>query len=288
MLHFLNAPIEQPRSRFDGVLRLAQMGSLAALLAVSGCATVSPATTHNTVSTRPAATPVGGAADWAWHVSGDAVVRPVQVFSLGDQTYFEMRAGQRIPAVFANGQPVPFRIAPPYIVVTGHYARYDLMIDGYSATVMHDGPVPLPAPVAPAGPNRLHRVNVGMTSASGSYSAAYASAGSRPVPRSAPADGAVIAPPIPRTPEAPASRVWRIDPEQGTLSSALRDWCDRVGVRLVWRANVDLPIERGAVYREPKFFAAMTKLLADASASNYQFFYSVTGNTVTVISVKRS
>lgn len=272
--------------------RGAQVGLALSVLVLAGCAMTPTAPTQNTVSSRQAATSVDGHADWAWSVSGDTVVRPIQVFSLGGQTYFQMRAGQRIPAILANGTPVPYRIAPPYLVVTGRYTSFSLLVDGYSARVVHNGP--LAAPPAPAeGTDRLHRVSVGSNTLPSSAAATtYATAPEgqiRTVERSVPSTGAVTTASTVRLADQPGSdRVWRIDPTQGMLSSALRDWCAQAGVRLVWRANVDLPIEHEATYRDPKFFGAMASLLSDASRSNYQFFYSVTGDTVTVISVKRS
>lgn len=265
---------------------------LAGAVVLTGCASFRERVRENIVSSRPAAASVDGRADWAWDIQGDAMVRPLQVFSLSGQTYFQMRPSQRIPAIFVDGTPVPFTIAPPYIIVQGTPARFNLIADGFRAIVTHRGPVTMPNVPVIDSASRVQRV-----SSSDSAPAPAATIGGfiqqvTPTPtRTVEHPKVDVAKALAQQAEPQATsdrRVWRITPSQKTLSRALADWAKEVGVRLVWRSNVDLPIRRPAEYVTPKFFAAMSGLLADAGACGYQFFYSVKGRTVTVISVKQS
>lgn len=280
----MNLPLRTPLAR---VIRHGLL--LCGVAAVAGCATLP---NGNIVSSRPAAVSVDGITDWSWNVSGDAVVRPLQVFSLRGKTYFQMLPRQRIPAVFVDGTPLPFTIAPPYIVVQGVAQRYDLMADGYRALVLHRGPLTMPEAPAVDAPGRVNRVadDMGQDALDPRTIGGFVDA-SEPAPvrevahpevdiRRAQAEAVKTV--------ADTSRVWRIDPSQRLLSHALAEWARQAGAHLVWKSDVDLPIRAAADYRSPKFFAAMSDLLADASNSGYRFFYAVSGRTVTVISIKQS
>lgn len=269
---------------------------LAATLGASGCAVFQqrPAPTGNTVTARPAAVSVNGLADWSWDISGDAVVRPLQVFSLSGQTYFQMLPRQRIPAIFVDGQPVPFTISPPYLIVKGVPQRFDLMADGYRALVIHRGPVTMPNVPAVDVPSRVDhegadddgapQAAAGEPGTIAHFIAITRAPATRDVPRPVVDVGKALAAAAPAADT--TRRVWRITPSQRTLSRALADWSREAGVKLVWKSDVDLPIERPAEYREPKFFAAMASLLSDANTAGYRFFYSYTDGVITVISIK--
>lgn len=261
----------------------------ALIVSLSGCAAIAKLSGNN-MSVRPAAASVDGQTDWAWDVSGDAVVRPLQVFSLRDKTYLQMLPGQRIPAVLVDGSAIPFTISPPYIVVQGTAQRYDLMADGYRAVIVHRGLLNMPAAPATVDPTRVQRMP------------SVAMQPGMPDPAS---PGFVNVPPAREiahpqvdlqqaqvaassTPSADEPRVWRIDPSQRLLSVALSEWAKQAGAELVWKSDVDLPIRSAADYRAPKFFAAMSDVLADASNSGYRFFYAVNGRVVTIISIKQS
>ena len=62
-----------------------------------------------------------GAYDFSYQSSGDQRVRPSQVFDDGRSTYFQFRAGEPVPAIFAVTQQGPSLLVPepegPYIRV---------------------------------------------------------------------------------------------------------------------------------------------------------------------------
>lgn len=263
--------------------------ALALLVSLSGCAAIARVD-GNSLSARPAAASVDGETDWAWDVSGDAVVRPLQVFSLRDRTYLQMLPGQRIPAVLVDGSAIPFTISPPYIVVQGTSQRYDLMADGYRAVIAHRGQLNMPATPAAVDPSRVQRMpstallpGVPDPTTSGFVNVAPAREIAHPQVDLQQASVAATA-----TQSADEPRVWRMDPSQRLLSVALAEWAKQAGTELVWKSDVDLPIRAVADYTAPKFFAAMSDVLADASNSGYRFFYAVNGRVVTIISVKQS
>jgi hypothetical protein len=270
--------------RTNWVLR----GALSAVIALSltGCIEGVRQTSSNDIVDRPAATSVEAQADWAWSVSGDNAVRPMQVFSLKGKTYLQMRTGQLIPAVIVDGQPVPFTIAAPYLVVQGKPARIDLLASGYRAVLMHKGPVAMPGPAIL--PDRVQRISANEPTAPTAHTFALAdnSAATREVVRQVevPVQAPVVA-----SASAAHDRVWRISPDQRLLSLALQDWSRTAGVKLVWNSRVDVPITGLAEYHDGSFLVAMSRALADASGGGYRFFFSMTSTqTVTVVAIRAS
>jgi hypothetical protein len=129
-------------------LRIASlMLAVTGALLMGGCSTIVGifSTTPEITPTAPraAASPVAGGFDWDWDVRGDQAVRPIQVFSDGNKTWLQFGQRQFMPAVIVNGAPVPFDVAPPYLIVQGQPGRIDLMVAGYRATaVKRVQPVP--------------------------------------------------------------------------------------------------------------------------------------------------
>lgn len=251
---------------------------------VSGCASFGHrSVSGNIVADRPAAVSVNAAADWSWSISGDAAIRPLQVFSLKGKTYLQMLPGQLIPAVLVSGEPVPFVVAPPYVVVSGTPTRMDLLSSGHRAVIAHRGPVAAPEhPVV--SPNRVERVAADTAAPAGLPAAPK----TRPVAHT-PTD---IVAPLQKALAAAdegQSRVWRIKPSQRLLSRALADWSSSAGIKLVWKSRVDVPITGPADYRDESFLVAMSHVLADASTKEFRFFFSMTDTkTVTVVALRAS
>lgn len=259
-------------------------------LLLSGCATFSGSDrSANIVSSRPAAVSVDAGVDWAWSVSGDNAVRPLQVFSINGKTYLQMRPGQLIPAVVVEGQPVPFSITPPYVVVKGTPSRMDLLASGHRALIMHRGPVTMPAPPSQSS-DRVQRVASNLSPATTGSAGGFATSApamTREVVRHAAAYSDVNVAAVPKA--VPTDRVWRIKPDQKLLSRALADWSHEAGINLVWKSRVDVPITGAAEYRDGSFLLAMSQVLADASGHGYRFFFSMAGDkTVTVIALRAS
>jgi hypothetical protein len=105
---------------------------------MSGCATQQQRQMDEMIADRPAAASVDVGIEWGWKVIGDAATRPVQVFSLGDKTYFQMRDNRPVVLMVA-GQIIPFSTSWPYLVIQGAPSRVDIVADGYRALVERVG-----------------------------------------------------------------------------------------------------------------------------------------------------
>ncbi len=57
--------------------------------------------------------------DFDFSVTGDRSVRPIQVFTDGEKTYFQFRNSQNPPTMIARGRVVRYSIEAPYVVVVG-------------------------------------------------------------------------------------------------------------------------------------------------------------------------
>lgn len=101
---------------------------------LAGCATPEPVEVIQ--ADRPAGAPVDMGVDWGWRVLGDAAVRPVQVFSTGDQTYVQMR-DRRPVVLIVNGEVVPHLTSWPYLVIQGVPGQLDVVADGFRALAEH-------------------------------------------------------------------------------------------------------------------------------------------------------
>lgn len=75
-----------------------------------------------------------GAYDFSYHVTGDQRVRPAQVFDDGRSTYFQFRAGEAIPAIFALASSGPSLLVPEQ---EGPYIRVPAVASGYMLRLGH-------------------------------------------------------------------------------------------------------------------------------------------------------
>lgn len=120
---------------------LVATAAVLSILSMVGCTTVpEPAGDANHTTTRPAAADATGGFDWNWDISGDPQVRPMQVFSSGDSTWLQLGPRQTMPAVFVDGQPVPFELNPPFIKIVGSPHRIELVSTAYRAIVLRRTP----------------------------------------------------------------------------------------------------------------------------------------------------
>jgi hypothetical protein len=114
-----------------------------------------PASVHHV---RPAATDVTAGFHWDWDISGDPQVRPIQVFSNREKTWIQMAPHQVMPAIFVNGQPVPFDVSGHYITIAGAPDRIDVVATAYRAiATKRTAPIGLPAP-RPSDVGRLRTI----------------------------------------------------------------------------------------------------------------------------------
>ena len=84
-----------------------------------------------------------GAYDFGYLLSGDVRAKPVQVFDDGRDTYFQFRAGEPVPAIFAARAGAPQLLVPaqegPYVRVPQVYGRFVLQVGRAQANVVHAG-----------------------------------------------------------------------------------------------------------------------------------------------------
>ena len=100
-----------------------------------------------------------GAYDFGYLTSGHQKAAPVQVFDNGRATYFQFRAGEAIPAIFAKVAGVTTLLVPehegPYIKVPSVHGEFTLQLGRSQAMVVHGDGVRLDAPaistVSPSG-----------------------------------------------------------------------------------------------------------------------------------------
>ena len=110
-----------------------------------------------TVPARSADSLRVGSYDFDYVMGGDARARPVQVFDDGRSTYFQFRAGDVVPAIFATRAGVPQLVVPtlegPYVRVPELDGRFVLQVGRAQAHVIHSGrpDAPKVAVVAPSG-----------------------------------------------------------------------------------------------------------------------------------------
>lgn len=100
-----------------------------------------------------------GGYDFGYFLSGDARAKPVNVFDDGRNTYFQFRAGEAVPAIFAAHAGVPQLVVPtqegPYVRVPEVHGRFVLQVGRAQANVIHGAGDRADAPpitaVAPSG-----------------------------------------------------------------------------------------------------------------------------------------
>jgi hypothetical protein len=99
--------------------------------------------------------------DFAWRLSGDRQVAPLQVFDDGERTWLQFAPGQALPAIFARDgvaeQPVPYTRRDPYIVIDGKWPTLVMRggslqaLANYGGTTAVSGKNAAPAALPPAG-----------------------------------------------------------------------------------------------------------------------------------------
>lgn len=177
-----------------GFTAVTWLRSACVLLALQGTADVALA------SARPASSEAASAYDFAYRLSGDRRVAPVQVFDDGRTTWLQFQPGQTLPAVFvagpteaSAGQLASYTQQGPYLVLNGTANAFVLRIGAITARADYTGSAPragLPA-AAPGMPSQW----AGDATSSASLNVPTASASATAFPaRSATASGAASAP----------------------------------------------------------------------------------------------
>jgi hypothetical protein len=123
-----------------GFTAVTWLRSACVLLALQGTADMVLA------SVRPAPSEAAGAYDFAYRLSGDRRVAPVQVFDDGRTTWLQFQPGQTLPAVFvagpteaSAGQLASYTQQGPYLVLNGTANAFVLRIGAITARADYTG-----------------------------------------------------------------------------------------------------------------------------------------------------
>ncbi|GAA4322965.1 TcpQ domain-containing protein [Pigmentiphaga soli] len=196
--------------------------------------------------------------DFAYRVSGDRRVAPVQVFDDGRDTYLQFRAGQTVPAIFEAG-PGGERLAShamsgAYVTVAGTAARLVLRIGDVAADAQYLGSSPRAGLAIPdhAGP-----IAAGRADQTAAVAFGVSSSG---MPSSGPSTLFAAAPPRAPFTAAPADR---------NMRSLLQRWAREAGWTFNaehWAVDVDIPLAGSASF-DGDFKGAVRQLLASTELS---------------------
>jgi len=209
---------------------------------------------------------------FAWKLSGNRAVAPLQVFDNGRQTWLQFPPGQPIPAVFARlpqgdqllipttgsaGLVMLDGVWPQLIIRGGALQSMALrMPDTESAAVVPSAPVPPPpAPVLPATPVSPVTPTTAVTTPGHTTAS---------LPPAAETPARVDAPPVAPEP------VFQVSPEDGTLRTALARWANTAGWTFAfehWAVDVDIPIVAAATF-PLSFDEAVQALVASTALSD--------------------
>jgi outer membrane protein OmpA-like peptidoglycan-associated protein len=87
-----------------------------------------------------------GRYDFSYSAAGESRVRPIQVFDDGQNTYFQFRPGEAVPAIFAMTPQGPLFASPsiegPYVKVTLIAKSFQLRMGSLAGRVVHASFVP--------------------------------------------------------------------------------------------------------------------------------------------------
>lgn len=199
-----------------------------------------------------------GQLDFAWKLSGDRAVAPLQVFSDNSHTWLHWHPNQSVPAIFASqdglDQVLTFRRQDPYTIIEGHWSRLSFRAGRQQA--------------------QARRVRTSQTSPSGQAQSLQSGAVVQsPAAQMAPPD-------LPRTTvkaHAVATRTmtahsvaYAVTPEDLNLRQALVRWSGISGWRFQpehWVVDVDIPLSAGASFSDD-FIASVQALLLSTELSD--------------------
>jgi len=263
---------------------------------LAGCLTW-PIAARDVTTPLPATASVGQY-HFAWKLSGNRAVAPLQIFDDGYRTWLQFPAGQPVPAIFAR-LPQGDQLLMPTLGQAGL-----LMLDGVWPQLMMRGgslqSVALRLPAAeetvlgmdrpphggaqtrttesrvppslsatrgnPTSPQRdASRVPMTAPSASPLVSSTVAS-----VPSNTIASQSALATPLDDTSPSNAAPAFQVSPADGTLRAALSRWANTAGWTFSfehWAVEVDIPIVAAATFALP-FEQAVQELVASTELSD--------------------
>lgn len=189
-----------------------------------------------------------GRLDFAWKLSGDRTVAPLQVFSDNSRTWLHWHPNQSIPAIIASQdgqeQVLTYRRQDPYTIIEGHWSRLSFRAGRQQAQARRVRSLPESAPMQPQSLRSEPVVQSAMTHTHSSDSSA----------------SVVKAPSI----------AFAVTPEDQNLRQALTRWSGISGWRFQpehWAVDVDIPLSAGASFSDD-FISSVQALLLSTELSD--------------------
>ncbi len=236
---------------------------------------------------------------FAWRLSGDRPVAPLQVFDNGRQTWLQFAPRQAWPAVFehaASGdRPLIYKREGPYMVLGGVWpklvlrgGRLQSLVERLPdqtppspAAALHESVAAVSKPIEPASsPVAAIQLKASAQPLSKPSTAAVAPLVPLPAEKSAPsANGLASAltaasfePAGAKGPDQPIRQpqVYAVSPADLNLRSALARWARASGWTFEpehWAVNADIPISGSAVFG-PDFKRAVQELVASTELAD--------------------
>lgn len=215
-----------------------------------------------------------GAADYdfAYRLSGDQRVAPLQVFDDGASTWLQFQPGQAIPAIFesaaggAGGRLVSYAQQGPYVVLNGTATALVLRVGDVVARAEYQGKAPragITASAPPVSPQWVDTpaapgpVVAGVTAA-GSAARAVAGAGLRAARGAGEPEVVATVAPV------PAALVYDAAVSDGNMRRVIERWARQAGWTFSaehWTVDVDIPLN-GAASFGADFLDAVRGLLS--------------------------
>jgi hypothetical protein len=189
-----------------------------------------------------------GRLDFAWKLSGDRTVAPLQVFSDNSRTWLHWHPNQSIPAIIASQdgqeQVLTYTRQDPYTIIEGHWSRLSFRAGRQQAQARRVRSLPESAPMQPQPLRSEPVVQSAMTHTHSRDSSA----------------SVVKAPSI----------AFAVTPEDQNLRQALTRWSGISGWRFQpehWVVDVDIPLSAGASFSDD-FISSVQALLLSTELSD--------------------
>ncbi|WP_442592402.1 TcpQ domain-containing protein [Parapusillimonas sp. JC17] len=199
----------------------------------------------------------GARYSFAWRLSGDRAVAPLQVFDDGRQTWLQFSESQAVPAIFARGakgdQLLSYARQGPYVVLPGVWPELILRGGSLVGHVRREAPAQAAGQQEPPG---------SVSSDPAPVSVSQAIEAPDPIPTEA-QTAALTAQSFP-DPESQAPSFFQAGPQDRTMRAALDRWARSAGWTFEpehWVVDVDIPLAGSARF-EPEFKSAVRELLA--------------------------
>lgn len=263
------------------------LGAVLLALTLAGCAAPADRAWWRTLAGLPEAP---AQFRFAWQMSGDASLAPLQAFDDGHQTWLQYPSDQTLPAVFERtvsgdrllrprreGDFLVVPAVPERMVLRGGHLQAEIWRTDEEGSAAGQSPVAprgLPVAMSPADP---------VPAAVPAAAAAEAHKGNAPIAASAPVPALAFVPPppspMPPPPVAPplsvpparkpvalpaASAPYEATPADGNIRRALGRWAQVSGWTFDsehWAVDVDIPLAGSAAFG-PEFVPAVRELLA--------------------------